>query len=32
LLVSAVYFARSLRRENESDSIERMSMMSTRSS
>jgi hypothetical protein len=32
LLVSAVYFARFLRRENESDSIEKMSMMSTRNS
>jgi hypothetical protein len=32
LLVNAIYFARFLRRENESDSIERMSMMSTRNS
>jgi hypothetical protein len=32
LFVSVVYFDRFLRRENESDSIERVSMMSTRSS
>jgi hypothetical protein len=32
LLVSAIYFARFLRRENESDLIERMSRMSTKSS
>jgi hypothetical protein len=32
LLVSVVYFDRFLRRENESDLIERVSMMSTRNS